>query len=383
MASGCAELTMTDWWVSLFGEAGVLGVLEAFQGGEPFVVHGSRERLPGWMNHDCLVSAEALCGQYTGRILHGRRDQGPRSTLVERGSAADLLAAGEALYLPDVSEVITESKAWLRQFESFLGIPTGCARATAWMAPAGEGTAMHLDAEDVVSIQLVSDKSFAVAEPAALPFPVGFQFGPGIPAAADLYPQAAHGFPHPCGAVFTEVSLNPGSVLVLPRGHWHHTRAAEVSLSLSIIATPPTRLDWALGVLRHRGLQEAELRRPLYGAPTAIERSRCAASFSVLAGSLTKPGEEDGWSDATTLQGIPSITVEPGNPPHVLNQYDGTRRVLELCPQAQALLRWWGGRSAAFTVAEARAALGSGVEVDLDALKQAGVLYRWPISMVT
>jgi len=81
------------------------GLLNCSIRGEPFVVHGERERLPGWMNHDCLASVEALSQSYTGRILYGRRDQGPRSTLVERGSAADLLAAGEALYLPDLSEV--------------------------------------------------------------------------------------------------------------------------------------------------------------------------------------------------------------------------------------------------------------------------------------
>jgi len=373
---------MTGWWDTLFGEVGMDGVLEAFRGGEPFVVHGERERLPGWMNHDCLASVEALSQSYTGRILYGRRDQGPRSTLVERGSAADLLAAGEALYLPDVSEVIAESDPWLRQFESFLGIPTGCARATAWAAPAGEGTAVHLDAEDVVSIQLLGRKTFAVAEPAALPFPVGFQFGPGIPAAADLYPQAADGFPQIRDAVFTPVELVSGSVLVLARGHWHHTRAPEVSLSLSIIMTPPTRLDWALAVLRHGALQDIEMRRPLYGAATATERARCAAGFSVLAASLAQANGDADFSDATTVQGFPSVTVEHGDGLQLHNHYDGSRRALELTPEAQTLLAWWGGRSAAFTVADARAALGPGVEASLGELVQEGVLYRWPVPMI-
>ena len=372
---------MTAGWDNLFGEAGLVGVVEAFEGGEPFVVHGSRDRLPEWMNHQCLSSAEALCAQYTGRILSGRRDRSPRSTLVEDGSAAELLAAGEALYLPDVGEVIEGAATWLRRFESVLGVPAGCARATAWIAPAGEGTAVHLDAEDVISIQLVGRKTFAVAEPAALRFPVGFQFGPCIPAAAELYPQAADGFPQGHDAVFTPVDLLAGSVLVLPRGHFHHTRAAEVSLSLSIIITPPILLDWALGVLRHQALQDPEMRRPLYGAPTPTQRAYCASGFATLAASLDQAGNGEGWSEATTLQGLPSITVRPGDPPHMYNHYDDTRRALELTPEARALLKWWGGRSEAFTVAQARAALGPGVEASLDLLVREGVLYRWPVSM--
>ena len=262
---------------------------------------------------------------------------------------------------------------------------------------------MHLDAEDVVSIQLVGRKTFAVAEPAAWPFPVGFQFGPGIPAVSDLYPQAAGGFPQVGDAVFTPVDLVSGSVLVLPRGHWHHTRVpessessqapapsessqapepSESSLSLSIILTPPTRLDWALAVLRHQALQDVEMRRPRYGAASATERAGCAAGCSALAASLAPVGDAAEFSDATTFQGLPSLSVERGAGLQVHDHYDGSRRALELTPQAQTLLAWSDGRNAAFTLAQARAALGPGVEASLGELVREGVLYRWPVPMI-
>lgn len=367
-----------DW----LGEAGFGALLDAFQGGEPFVVHGPRDRLPAWLNDPTLASIESLCDRYHGRILYGRRDGGPRSVLVDHGSAADLLAAGEALYLPDLSEVITDSIDWLRNFESVIGIPTGTARVTAWVAPAGEGTALHLDAEDVLSIQLIGRKCFEVAEPAALPYASGYQYGPGISAAAELYPQAAGGFPDAAQANFTPVDLEPGSVLVVPRGHWHRTRCAEASLSVSIICAPPLLLDWALGVLRHRALQDPQWRRPLYGAPSAAQKAALATAWKPLVASLAEACGDATWTEATTLQWSPTHRVEPGDPPRLRDLYAGTAQDVPLAPAAAALLSRIAQYPAAFTVAEARDRWQVEDVTHLEALVAIGALYRWPVSIV-
>ncbi len=362
----------------LWGDAGLTGILAAFQGGEPFVVHGSLDRLPAWMQSKGLQSIDGLDRLYTGRILHGRRDCGPRSTLIPQGSVAALIAAGEALYLPEVAEAIPGAAGWLRDLEQSLGIPAGSARATAWVAPAGEGTAEHLDAEDVISIQLLGRKSFAVAEPAAIPFAAGFQYGPGIPAAADLYPQAAHGFPK--DAEYTTVDLRPGSLVVLPRGHWHHTRCQEVSIALSIILSPPTLLDWMLGVLRHRGLEETFWRRPLYGTPDAMAFAQSAEKLSVMAAALEADCAGGLWSDRTTLQWIPTKMIEYTDRFELIDRYDGSRRTLEPMDQLKLFLTWQGSRSSAYTVAEARRVFGAPIDALLQSLVQAGALYRWPVS---
>ena len=364
------------------GEAGLAALIESFQGGEPFLVQGTRERLPAWLNHPSLRSIEELCARYQGRILYGRREGGPKSVLIERGSAADLLAAGEALYLPDLSEVITESIDWLRKFESIIGIPAGTARATAWVAPAGEGTALHLDAEDVLSIQLVGRKCFEVAEPAAMPYVSGYQFGPGIPAAADLYPQAAAGFPDPQHADFTPVDLEPGFVLVVPRGHWHRTRCHTASLSVSIICAPPLLLDWALGVLRHRALQESRWRRPLYGAPTPAQQAALAQGWAPLLAGLADASGDATWTEVTTLQWSPTKRLECGDPPRLRDLYEGSEQTLVLDPPVAALLTRLAHYPAAFTVAEARERWQLQAVAHLEALVAIGALYRWPVAIV-
>ena len=256
----------------MFAPAGIAGLLTAFEGGEPFVVHGDPARFPPWLRESPLRSVEDVCAAYRGRILHGRREGGARFHLLERGAPAELLAGGEALYLPDIADVVPAASSWLRELELSLGIPSGCARATAWVAPAGEGTALHFDAEDVISIQLSGSKRFEVGEPVALGNAASYQFGPGIPAAADLYPQCAAGFPDAAAARFTTLAMQPGSVLALPRGHWHRTHCETPSLSISVVLSPPLLMDWALGVLRHWALEAPRWRAPLYGAPQDAEK---------------------------------------------------------------------------------------------------------------
>ena len=114
----------------MFAAAGIAGVLDAFGGGEPVVVHGDPARLPAWLRESPLCSVEEVCSEYRGRILHGRRAAGPRFTLLEHGSPAELLAQGEALYLPDLTDVAPAAAAWLRELEVSLGIPSGDRKST-------------------------------------------------------------------------------------------------------------------------------------------------------------------------------------------------------------------------------------------------------------
>lgn len=357
---------------ALFAEAGVAGVRDGFVQGEPFVVHGDPRRFPDWLRPPRLTM-DALRVAYRGRILHGRRAQGPRSACLASGSVAALLDAGEALYLPDLDGAVPDCEPWLRAFERALDIPPGSARATAWLAPAGEGTAMHFDAEDVVSIQVEGTKLYEVDESAALVRPVGFQYGPGIPAAADLYPQAADGFPDDTVARLTAVTLVPGSVLVQPRGHWHRTRCDTPSLAVSVILNPPTRLDWLLGMLRHRALEHPEWRQPLYGTPAVAAAARAASDLAALL------SDGDGAAESITLQRIPTVDLEVGPPAVRVDRYDGTRRPVDAPPSALVLWRALGGSTAAFRLGEARRRHGEDADAAVAWLVAEGFLYRWPV----
>lgn len=231
----------------------------------PLAVHGPKERLPAPLNAPCFDTPGAFLGQYRGRVLFGRGAIGPRAVVSSDADPATLYGMGLTLYLPDVEPLIPEAAALARALESDLGIPSGCARLTVWASPETDGAACHFDAEDVFSIQLAGRKRFSIVEEPALRHAVGSQYGPGIPPPADLVRQVGDRLPTPDGACFVDVDMAPGSVLYLPRGHWHRTSADSDSLSVTIAIGTPTVLDVVLARLRDALVADERWRRPLGG----------------------------------------------------------------------------------------------------------------------
>ena len=58
----------------------------------------------------------------------------------------------------------------------------------------------------------------------------------------------------------TEVILNPGSLLFLPRGMWHKTEAMSDALSLNFTYTAPTWIDILTAALRDKLARHEEWR---------------------------------------------------------------------------------------------------------------------------
>lgn len=59
--------------------------------------------------------------------------------------------------------------------------------------------------------------------------------------------------------------MQPGSVLFMPRGTWHHTEAEVDSLSISIALNPPVQVDHFLSQMKATLLQDPAWRAPCYG----------------------------------------------------------------------------------------------------------------------
>ena len=377
-------------WTALFGPLGLQGLLDAFSGGEPLVAHGSRHRLPTWMSTSVLSTAETLTETYRGRVLFSRLSAGPQAGLSADVRAADVYRVGCALYLPDVAAYLPDAAAWLATLETSLGIPAGSARITAWVAPAGEGTSLHLDAEDVISIQLSGTKIFEIAEPAALPFPVGYQYCPDAPTVADIYPQVPDGFPDATTADFQPIEMQPGSVLVLPRGHWHRTRCSEASLALSIVLSPQTRLEWVLSTLRQRLLSYPEWRQPIYTSPE--ERTALLDLTGTLPHLLTGIPFATAWdtrahltpmSSQTTLQRVPHVSIECIHGSWAVTDRPSGHQTLIEAP-IEPVLRWLMHQTGAFTLAQCEAATphvsAQNLQQFITSLIHMNALYQWPLT---
>jgi hypothetical protein len=334
--------------------------LAQFWPDEPFVSHGPLARLPAPLRDPILADFGALARGYGGRILFGRGRKGPRALPAQHIPAADLYDMGLSLYLPDIEPLVPGAAALLRDLEAALGLLPGEARITAWASPEADGIACHLDPEEVFSIQLVGTKRFHVAEPAALTSPVDIQYAAGAPPGAALYPQAAEGFPEPDMSAFSTIEMQPGSVMFLPRGHWHWTEAETDSLSVSIVLSPRSPVDRLLERLRPLLLQDPRWRRPVYGPADQPRLAALLDDLPEIARRLT-PADLDRQSQAGAhrFQAVPGVDVlgRAGEP---------------------AVEQWIAGRRSAFSLADIAAALPSlgapRLDASLDRLVLAGAV---------
>ena len=241
-----------------------------------FHAHGSPSRLPAPFNAPELSSFSALASCYRGRIGFGRGAKSPRMIMLPEQNPAHLYELGLSVYLPDLADYVPGTEPFLRALEAELGIDEFSCHMTVWASPEADGAAMHFDGEDVISVQLAGTKLFEVGKMREYAFPYGPQYGPGGSAYDDMYPQLERGFPDPGNVEWQGVEMKPGSVLFVPRGTWHRTRAERDSFAISIGIRPPCPVDLVLDQLKSLLLQDPEWRRPLYGVRGDVQCRRRA-----------------------------------------------------------------------------------------------------------
>lgn len=268
-------------------------------------VHGALGRLPPLFQARELQDVELLAERYRGRVLFLNGRKAPYMIPIENVNPALLYRSGLSVYLTNVASCLPEGNALLRQLERDLGINEGTTRMGVFASPHGDGLPFHYDTNEVISIQLRGTKRFDLAPVRELSYPWGTQYLPGSPPFDDLYPQLTGGFPEHAGLAVESVHLQPGSVLFMPRGTWHHTEAGGDSISISIAIAAPSAVDIALEPLRLRLLQDPAWRRPLYGAwGNGARREQSARALQTLLAQL--PGMTQDLSPEQTI--LPTLS---------------------------------------------------------------------------
>lgn len=248
--------------------------------------HRPIDALPAVLRAEELASLDAIAARFRGPVAFGRGAQNTR-TFQSDAHPLHVFELGFTVYLYDVAGCIPGLPGWLAALERELGIEPRSARVGAFASPQGDGLPNHFDADDVISIQLSGVKTFEIEPVETLRYPVGQQYGPGMVPDADLYAQASVGFPVPPRSGVETIRMEPGSVLFLPRGTWHTTRAETDSFSISIGMRPRPAVDLVLEQLRAVLLQDSRWRRPAYGLHgDAQARAGALAELDTLLGLL-------------------------------------------------------------------------------------------------
>ena len=276
---------MIAWSRMLFPDLTEAELRDRFWSGERWLHYdGPLDRLSRIADVQALRDHRSLIASHRGafKVIRATPEHGHIEVPVADAAAVrSFYDAGLTVHVGDVQAYLPVIDRCLAGLEADLGYPAGdFGGAAVCASPPGSGFGRHFDRFNVFVIQLVGSKRWSLAANRDVTDPVETYIAGRAPA-GDLQLIYPHGAPREMPADAQTVELVPGSVLFVPRGTWHATRASTHSISLSLVFDPGSRLETLLGALRGRLVSD-----PRWRAPALQESPRTAGTFEQLLAEL-------------------------------------------------------------------------------------------------
>ena len=261
--------------------------------GQYLVIPSDTRRIDTLQSMAPVASLDALLARWPGMVRvfpPGKADE--LSPHVTTDAAEELYARGFTLVFESVDLQFPELRRWLEAVHADLALPpTVWSRCMIYATPPGSGFNPHFDENANFAFQVLGSKRWRIAENTSVQQPtVGHRLGGGID--PELAAAASAPMPLEMPETSVELTLEPGSLLFLPRG-WHHTTTAvEPSLSLNFTFDQPCWADIVTSVLRASLIQQTEWRELASGvgsknqARATSARTRAAAMLQRVATEL-------------------------------------------------------------------------------------------------
>lgn len=238
---------------------------------EPFVVHGVRDSVAELLAIPALASLETLLRAWPDPVqvyLPDVADEASSIT-VPVDEARARFATGMSLMFNEVQLHEPQLVAWLDTIRADLGLSALTQRrCLVYATPAGRGTAAHFDQNVNFVLHVHGSKRWFLAPNTNVTRPMT-RHTIGLPIDPELESYATLPMPEELPADHTEIVLEPGSLLFVPRGTWHATTATTDALSLNFTFSPPTWIDVFTAALRGRLALSSEWRET--AAPLSVE----------------------------------------------------------------------------------------------------------------
>jgi len=224
------------------------------QRSEPFVIHGACDSIAELLAIPMLASLETLLDAWPEQVdvhLPDVADEASSIT-VPPAEARTRFASGMALLFNEVQLHAPELVPWLDAIRADLDLSALTQqRCLVYATPAGTGTAAHFDQNVNFVLQVHGTKTWWLAPNENVIRPMT-RHTIGLPVDPELQSYATLPMPAAMPAEQIEVVLEPGSLLFVPRGTWHSTRATTDALSLNFTYSAPTWIDLLTAALRGR-----------------------------------------------------------------------------------------------------------------------------------
>lgn len=237
---------------NLFGPR--LQFLEAYKANDPIVIHKQGDKFEELTNLKFLSSLHSLFESWpevVNAYSPGIADE-VNSSKVTPEEAKELFSKGSGLFFDDPNRFDETIALWLENLRRDLGLShMTYSRSLIYAIKKGEGTAPHFDQNINFVLQISGKKKWWIAPNSTVVNPMT-RYTIGTEPDPELGSYLDEELPTEFPQESMELTLEPGSVLFLPRGAWHKTEATEDALSLNFTFSAPTWIDILQAALRGR-----------------------------------------------------------------------------------------------------------------------------------
>lgn len=255
---------------------------------EPFVVHGNTEHMKVIRDLPFLESLETLLHSWPSTIQAHLPDVRDESSSIDTNTkdAQKLFNNGMGLLFNEAQNISPLLVEWLEEIKKDLGLSQMTyGRSLIYATPDGKGTAAHFDQNINFVYQVHGTKVWHMARNTDLLNPLT-RHTMGTMPDPEMMGYLEAPLPTSMPKEVETYELKPGSILFVPRGHWHSTEAEGDALALNFTFTAPTWLDLFTAALRSRLSLSAEWRETANGVNDADLRYLAEKKFDLLLSGL-------------------------------------------------------------------------------------------------
>ncbi|WP_372654569.1 JmjC domain-containing protein [Halobacteriovorax sp.] len=204
---------------------------------------------------------------------------------VESNTAKEYFSDGMGLLFNDINLHDDYFQESLRGLSADLGVSNlTMSRNLIYATPGGGGTETHFDQNINLIIQVHGEKSWWIKENETIVNPLS-RYTLGTQPDPELCSYLEGPFPESVD-YDDEYILKPGSILFVPRGHWHKTHAHSDALALNFTFSIPSWTDMISMALRARVIQSDLWRESVLGLNNSEIAKKKTDNFQMLIDSL-------------------------------------------------------------------------------------------------
>ncbi len=278
--------------------------MKNYESKSPFVAHGLNDSIKELTELPFLKSLDHLLNSWTDTVDVYPSDISDETGAIKSSTdeASKMFKKGRGLLFNDTNTLSPLLQNWLEKLRIDLGLSSMTyGRNLIYATKQGKGTNTHFDQNINFVLQIHGTKTWWIAPNENVLNPMT-RHTIGRPLDQELEAYSSSPFPEKMPDNSSEFQLEPGSMLFVPRGCWHSTKATTDALSLNFTYSAPTWIDIFTTALKSRLSQSPDWRETADFVSDPKRKHEALEDFNFLLDSLS--GEAPNWRAEDILSAI-------------------------------------------------------------------------------